>query len=402
MTTLIIPAAVLDGIEAGTCTASVTLVDGADRALIGLRTTDGAPVTARAEAVLTEAGEDWEVELTPQAQIAVPGGAATYYRVHLSTDLARAAWRVQVPESPATVALLDLVDAAALEPPTADLMARLLTVAERAAFDAALVPLGADNPVASLADVGDSAGVSTDVGQLLVIGTDSKPLATAAEITPEAIGAAPAAAVGVSLDFGQLLIAGTDGKPLATAAEITPEAIGAAPAAAVATGWDDLRAPATVIPLQGQSGDPDRDTDGSLLFDAAAIEQIAILFQMPHPWTGTGIRLHVHWCKSSNAVGDVIWEARHRVWGTGQVAPAWSDWTTPAGRSDPVASDQRQLIDYWAEIDMTGLGASSMVSVQIRRAATNASNTYAADARLWEADIHYQSAGFGTLTEYGA
>jgi len=64
--------------------------------------------------------------------------------------------------------------------------------------------------------------------------------------------------------------------------------------------WDDLRAPASVIPIRGQSGDPDVDTDGSLLFDAATGEQIAVIWQMPHAWNSTPIRPHVHWSKTTS------------------------------------------------------------------------------------------------------
>lgn len=88
MTTVTIPTAVLDGVDAGTCDVTVQLVDARDRPLIGLRTSDGRPVTARAQAVLTEDGEDWDLDLTPQAQIPVPGGGATYYRIRISTETA--------------------------------------------------------------------------------------------------------------------------------------------------------------------------------------------------------------------------------------------------------------------------------------------------------------------------
>jgi hypothetical protein len=166
--------------------------------------------------------------------------------------------------------------------------------------------------------------------------------------------------------------------------------------------WDDLRAPATAIPLQGQQGDPDRDTDGSLLFDASAVEQIAVIWQLPHSWAGTGLRPHVHWAKTSDASGNVIWEMRYRVWDNGDVAPAWSEWAAATGRSEILPADQRTMLDSWPEIAMTGLRASCFLSVQIRRNASAANDTYAADARLWEADAHYQVQGFGSIPEYPA
>ena len=167
-----------------------------------------------------------------------------------------------------------------------------------------------------------------------------------------------------------------------------------------APAWDDLRAPATAIPLQGQQGDPDRDTDGTLLFSSSAVEQIAVLFQIPHSWIGTGVRFHAHWDKSTDAGGDVVWEERHRIVNVNSIPGAWSDWAEASGRSQTIGADQTVLVDGFTEYDMTGKKVSCMVSVQLRRNVDAAGDTYAADARLWEADIHYQRFGLGSEQEY--
>ena len=165
--------------------------------------------------------------------------------------------------------------------------------------------------------------------------------------------------------------------------------------------WDDLRAPATAIPLQGQSGDPDADTDGTLLFDDSTAEQVSIIWQMPHAWIhGSGVRLHVHWAKSTDAAGDVEWEMRYRTVANGAVASAWSEWAAADARSHTLASDQAVVIDAWSEIAMTGLIGSCMLGVQIRRNPAATDDTYAADARLWEADIHYMVGNLGSEEEY--
>jgi hypothetical protein len=164
--------------------------------------------------------------------------------------------------------------------------------------------------------------------------------------------------------------------------------------------WDDVRAPATAIPLQGQSGDPDRDTDGSLLFDASSVEQTAIIFQMPHAWDGDGVRFHCHWQKTTDAAGDVIWQERHRVWNNNAIAPAWSEWAAATSRSQTIASDQTTLIDGFTEIATTGMRGSCMINIQLRRKADDAGDTYGADAKLWEADLHYKAYGLGSEQEY--
>jgi len=164
--------------------------------------------------------------------------------------------------------------------------------------------------------------------------------------------------------------------------------------------WDDLRAPASSIPLQGQSGDPDADVDGTLLFDNSVAEQVGIIFQMPHAWKSTNVKFHVHWSKSTDAAGDVEWEMRSRIFNNNTVPGAWSSWVAATTRSKAIASDQTVLIDGWAETDMTGLIGSCMISIQLRRNPDATDDTYAADARLWEADLHYQHYGLGSQEEY--
>lgn len=164
--------------------------------------------------------------------------------------------------------------------------------------------------------------------------------------------------------------------------------------------WEDLPGAASTIPLQGQAGDPDRDTDGSLLFSSSSTEQMAILFQVPHEWYGTNMRLHIHWGKTTDAAGDVVWETRTRVWNVGDVPPSWSAWQARTGRSETIAADQRTLIDVMPELDMTGIQRSAMVSVQARRLQSDPSDDYAADARLWDCDLHHQRWGFMFAEEY--
>jgi len=98
--------------------------------------------------------------------------------------------------------------------------------------------------------------------------------------------------------------------------------------------------------------------------------------------------------------GHVIWELRYRVLILGQPAPAWSAWEGYASRSAVPGPDQNMIIDEFQPIDMTGAPLSSMVSIEIHRSAADVSDTYAADARMWEADIHYQRHGNGSASEF--
>jgi hypothetical protein len=165
--------------------------------------------------------------------------------------------------------------------------------------------------------------------------------------------------------------------------------------------WDDLRTPATAIPIRGQAGDPDVEAEGTLLFDAGDAEQIALIFQMPHAWVhGSGVRLHVHWAKTTDAAGGVTWEEKHRIIRNGQVPGAWTDWAAATTRNQTIGADQKVLIDGWASITMTGCIGSDMLQTLIRRNPAATADTYAADVRMYEADIHYRVRGLGSEQEY--
>jgi hypothetical protein len=80
---------------------------------------------------------------------------------------------------------------------------------------------------------------------------------------------------------------------------------------------------------------------------------------------------------------------RYQSWKIGDEPIAWSDWLDRAGRSEAVAADLREIIDYWS-VDISALADSAHIGCQFRRLATDGGDTYAADARLISADAHIQ------------
>lgn len=118
MTTIRIPPLVMDGSAIGSadCIASIRLVDALGHPMIGLRTTDDRPVTATATRTIPAGGPAWEVDLTPQSQIARADGRPSYYSVSLRLPQRTEIWRIQVPESPDVLELADLVAGAAVSP----------------------------------------------------------------------------------------------------------------------------------------------------------------------------------------------------------------------------------------------------------------------------------------------
>jgi hypothetical protein len=166
--------------------------------------------------------------------------------------------------------------------------------------------------------------------------------------------------------------------------------------------WDDLRFPAQAVNPPGAVSDPDVDSsDGCLLFDAAGVEVIFVAAQLPHGWlSGTPIRPHVHWVKTTSAEGDVVWGLKYRWAAPGQTLTDWSASyslaTVTAGDAD--TADHHALASF-PELTIRG-GASTMILFEIARIGSSEDDTYAADAKLLEFDLHYQTGSAGTTNEF--
>ena len=164
--------------------------------------------------------------------------------------------------------------------------------------------------------------------------------------------------------------------------------------------WDDLRFPVSTINPPGAVSDPDIDTaDGTLLFDDSATEIVFMQVQMPHAWkTGSPISPHVHWCKTSSASGAVSWNLSYRWADIGDVFGAWSTADKATLQiTDGDTEDQHALSEF-SEIVPPANGVSSMFLIKLYRDGSD--DTYAADAKLLEFDIHYQIDSRGSDTEY--
>lgn len=166
--------------------------------------------------------------------------------------------------------------------------------------------------------------------------------------------------------------------------------------------WDDLRAPATALNLPGGANDADRDAnDGTFLFSAITTEQILAVLQMPHGWKEeSAIKPHVHWSKTTSAAGGVAWTLEYKWFDVGDAHGSYSSpvLATEAQPDDDTA-DQHAIATF-GEVAGTGMLISSIFIARITRDHDHASDTYAADARLYEFDIHYQIDDRGSAQEF--
>lgn len=168
--------------------------------------------------------------------------------------------------------------------------------------------------------------------------------------------------------------------------------------------WDDLQCPPEAFNANGTPSPPTLDNTtvpGTWLFSGTTENNLAVIRQMPHRWKqASAIRPHVHWEKTTTSSGEVMWQWCYTIANVGDVFPAYSayvDCTSAVSHSNTV---RKHAISTFPEVDMTGKRESCIICIQFRRLPSHASDTYGADARSLEFDIHYQTNKDGTKAEY--
>jgi hypothetical protein len=166
------------------------------------------------------------------------------------------------------------------------------------------------------------------------------------------------------------------------------------------TFWEDLRFPTQGINPLGTAAPPAIDTSdpygGTFLFDAAGTDVIAGIAQMPHEWkAGTAIHPHIHWMPTDANAGDVAWRLSYQIADINEDFPGV---LTTAGIEIDAAdgSAVKHQIHFLTNIDMTGYKESCIMVWKIERVGGDLSDSYGADARFLEFDIHYEISKPGT------
>jgi len=167
--------------------------------------------------------------------------------------------------------------------------------------------------------------------------------------------------------------------------------------------WDDLRFPAQGINPAGPAARPSVDSaafPGTLLFSDTVSNLIAGVAQMPHAWSrGTEIHPHLHWSKTTGEAGGVVWEWCYSIADVGGTFGAYSSWLPAESKVPDSNTASKHALDVFPWLDMTGYKESTIICWQVRRNTDAAGDTYAAAARLFEFDFHYQSSKPGTIKE---
>lgn len=192
------------------------------------------------------------------------------------------------------------------------------------------------------------------------------------------------------IEYGKQNISMPDGSVLTVGGDVT----------LTDTTWDDLRFRAAGINPPGAASDPTRDTsDGRLTFSATASNIIAIQAQMPHSWKeGSAIRPHVHWSPTNTNTGHVKWQMQYKIANVDEAFPG--SWTTVTALDAGSGTSDMHQIAGLGEIDMTGKTLSCMILLLITRLGADVQDTYNADCKLNEVDIHYEMDTLGSDQEY--
>lgn len=164
--------------------------------------------------------------------------------------------------------------------------------------------------------------------------------------------------------------------------------------------WDDLRAPLKV----GSSAPATNTTYGWLEFAHNADNYVFTHIQLPHAWySGTVLRPHVHWVKTTSAAGEVEWKLEYRWIGIGETMDG--SWT-PLSSFTPSVSDAdtayHHAITPLGDISSAGKDISDMLILKLTRLGSSytGANHYGAAAALLEFDIHYLINSFGSKLEF--
>jgi hypothetical protein len=173
---------------------------------------------------------------------------------------------------------------------------------------------------------------------------------------------------------------------------------------ALFTSWDDLQFAPDAFNPQGAASDPTFDqavVPGTFLFSGTTENLLTAIRQVPHRWqAGSTMRPHIHWEKTTTGSGDPLWQWCYTIANVGDVFPAYSAWINATNAVPHSNTVRKHALDTFPDLVMTGKRESCIICIQLRRLPSDPLDTYVANARFLEFDIHYLSDKDGTEDEY--
>jgi hypothetical protein len=173
--------------------------------------------------------------------------------------------------------------------------------------------------------------------------------------------------------------------------------------------WDDCVVPMTGVRLGGANPAAEIAYRGGLAteFVDNATTYVYMNFQLPHSYyEGSDVELHLHWTINGNGSAggaeNIKWIATSSTSSpTAAASESWPVETVHTGVTVDVQNNSQHdhIITDIAEISGTGLKASEVIIVSIRRDHTVTDNA-TLHALIVSADLHFQKDTMGSRTEY--
>jgi hypothetical protein len=169
------------------------------------------------------------------------------------------------------------------------------------------------------------------------------------------------------------------------------------------TYWNDVQGVLAGVNPVGPAAPPQGDTAGEgWLYDGNSTELAVITVQTPHDMLpGSDIYPHVHWRKTTDAAGDVLWHCDARAATPGGDFGAYAEVgesSTPVAGTVDNDTAARHLVTSFGVLSMTGASVSTIVHFKLSR--LGGTDSYGADALALSFDCHYQIAAPGTANQF--
>lgn len=168
------------------------------------------------------------------------------------------------------------------------------------------------------------------------------------------------------------------------------------------TRWNDLRVSlsAAKVTTNPPTWEAFRGNVQAWGFSPTSQENLYFEVQIPHGWViGSEIRPHIHWSPGvSTNTGDVVWELTYSWANPNDAFPA----PTAVTATQAAAGAYEHQLVSWTPIAGTGMRESSVLLCRLSRVATDAADTFTADAFALSVDIHYQADSLGSVDEIPA
>lgn len=172
--------------------------------------------------------------------------------------------------------------------------------------------------------------------------------------------------------------------------------------------WRDEMIDLSGVNPVGPATAPTADPDGEgFLFDGGTTDSVAVLGRQINHDCAQGLEVpivpHLHWRKTTNASGAVLWKLDYKLAAPGGDFADYTEWGTASAPIDATVDNNtaaRHLISSFG-MKLIPVSLSTKIYFKLtRQASVTSTDTYAADALAMSFDYHYPADSPGSYEEY--